>query len=253
MFNYNGPIGYVMKIITGMHRSGTSLVARLFFEAGADMGDPDSFYRPDKWNPDGYFEQPDIHSINMPLVNGPFWKFSYFWLPSEESIMKRAARKSKLIHETALLYNDKIIKETRFCLTLPAWQKYGEKIDKIIVCLRDPEQVAQSLKRRNKITLSRAYSLWIEHNQRLLENTENMPLWFLYYGDLVHQNRFKKEMIPAFQFFEIEVQEEKLGKLASLIVTPKPISGKIEPDYPEPVRRLWDTLLALHTKQFKSL
>ena len=29
-----------MKIISGMHRSGTSLVARLFYESGADMGNP---------------------------------------------------------------------------------------------------------------------------------------------------------------------------------------------------------------------
>ncbi len=60
-----------MKIISGMHRSGTSLVARLFFEGGANMGNPLEFYRSDKWNTDGYFEQPDIHSINMPLINGP--------------------------------------------------------------------------------------------------------------------------------------------------------------------------------------
>ena len=67
-----------MKLIAGMHRSGTSLVARLAFELGADFGDPETFYRPDRWNPDGYFEQIDIHAINMPLINGPLWKFSLF-------------------------------------------------------------------------------------------------------------------------------------------------------------------------------
>ena len=66
-----------MHIITGMHRSGTSLVARIFHLMGANLGDEDTFYQPDMWNPEGYFEQPDIHSINMPLVNGIFWKFSY--------------------------------------------------------------------------------------------------------------------------------------------------------------------------------
>ena len=42
-----------MKIITGMHRSGTSLVAQIAHRAGAEMGDPETFYRPDRWNPDG--------------------------------------------------------------------------------------------------------------------------------------------------------------------------------------------------------
>jgi len=67
-----------MKIITGMHRSGTSLVARLFFEAGADLGDPTTFYRPDRWNPDGYYEQPEIHGLNMKLTEGWLWKFVFF-------------------------------------------------------------------------------------------------------------------------------------------------------------------------------
>ena len=44
-----------MYLITGMHRSGTSLVAQIFFEVGMDFGDPENFYPADRWNPDGYF------------------------------------------------------------------------------------------------------------------------------------------------------------------------------------------------------
>ena len=88
-----------MRIITGMHRSGTSLVARLFYEFGADMGTPEYFYRPDKWNPEGYFEQPDIHAINMPLINGPWWKLAYFWLPSTKRKKPSLSRnRSSLFH-----------------------------------------------------------------------------------------------------------------------------------------------------------
>ena len=102
-----------MRIISGMHRSGTSLVARLFFEAGADLGDPATFYPPDRWNPGGYFEQPAIHAINMPLINGPFWKFAYFRLPSTRTILRRARRKSDAIAAAALAYRGRVVKETR--------------------------------------------------------------------------------------------------------------------------------------------
>ena len=47
-----------------MHRSGTSLVAQMFAEAGADLGNVDSFYRADKWNQDGYFEIHNDHYKN---------------------------------------------------------------------------------------------------------------------------------------------------------------------------------------------
>lgn len=241
-----------MKIITGMHRSGTSLVARLFFEAGADMGDPSTFYRSDKWNPGGYFEQPDIHSINMPLINGLIWKFSYFWLPSTETIMRRAARKSELIHDIANKYNDKVLKETRFCLTIPAWQKYGAKIGKILICIRDPIQVARSIQRRNKISLNMAYSLWLVHNQRLLENSKGIPIWFIYYGNLIDRDRFEEEVIPALQFFNIDISKENLAQIASIIDPKVGCSAESRPDYPEPVKILWQKLLDCHANQFKT-
>ena len=83
-----------MQIITGMHRSGTSLVAKIFYEVGADLGPKETLYPGDRWNPDGYYEQPAIHSINMALIHGPFWKFSYFFLaePSRHSASRRKAR-----------------------------------------------------------------------------------------------------------------------------------------------------------------
>ena len=111
-----------MRIITGMHRSGTSLVARLFHESGADLGDVRTFYPPDKWNPDGYYEQLDVHDINIPLINGALGKLSYFCLPSSKTILRRA-RPSAMdckIRNAIAQYQNRFVKETRFCLTLPA-------------------------------------------------------------------------------------------------------------------------------------
>lgn len=236
-----------------MHRSGTSLVARLFYEAGANMGDSSTFYRPDKWNPDGYFEQPDIHSINMPLINGLLWKFSYFWLPSTETIIKRAAKKSESIQNIASRYNDKTIKETRFCLTLPAWQKYGANIEKVIVCLRDPQQVANSIKRRNKISLNLAYSLWRQHYQRLLDNVKGIPVWYVYYGNIVDQDSFEPEMTDAFSFFNIDISKEDLLRMSSTIIFKEGSHIQKQPDYPDPIKKLWEELLSRHSEQFKTL
>jgi len=122
-----------MKIITGMHRSGTSLVAKILFEAGADFGSPESFYPKDKWNTEGYFEQPDIHRINMPLIHGRLGKYAYFKLPSTATILRRAERLSTKIAEAIRTYRKKTVKETRFCLTLPAWIKYDAPVSHVII------------------------------------------------------------------------------------------------------------------------
>lgn len=243
-----------MRLITGMHRSGTSLVARLFYEVGADMGNPEQFYRPDKWNPDGYFEQPDIHAINMPLINGPWWKFAYFWLPSAKTILKRADKRAMQIQQTALRYQNSVVKETRFCLTLPAWLKYGASIDKIVVCLRDPIQVVQSLQKRNHVTSGHALHLWYIHNSRLIEQADDIPLWFIYYENLLDPRVFHDEIHYAFRFFGYAASSEKIAALREKCVKAQMNhhSRKLM-SYPSHIDRLWKELRKRHAEQFENL
>lgn len=240
-----------MKIISGMHRSGTSLIARLFHEAGADMGDPDTFYRPDKWNPDGYFEQPAIHEVNMPLIRGRWWKFSYFMLPSEKTILKRARKLAGRIRETAACFEGKVVKEARFCLTLPAWLAYGAHIDRILVCLRDPIHVAGSLQKRNRISVRRALGLWSLHNSRLLESAKGIDLWFVYYRNVLSQELYFHEMGSAFRFFGYNFSDDELGALRTKCVKPQMNHHQQQSfSYPPDVQKLWDELLNRHESQF---
>lgn len=55
-------------VVTGMHRSGTSLVANYLHRAGIDMGD--ELLPPDVGNPLGYYEDVVIHDLHRELL----WK-----------------------------------------------------------------------------------------------------------------------------------------------------------------------------------
>jgi hypothetical protein len=237
-----------------MHRSGTSLIARLFYEAGANMGDPNTFYRPDIWNPDGYFEQPDIHAINMPLINGPFWKLSYFWLPSTRTIMKRARRRADQIRETTAQYEGAVIKETRFCLTLPAWLEYGANVERILVCLREPNQVARSIQKRNHTLIRHGYYLWHEHNKRLLENVGDIPIWYVNYHHTLDPDKQIPELTRAFQFMGYNLPQDKIRDLASAYVKPSMNhNNDTAYKYPSKIQALWDDLLERHAVQVNSM
>ena len=240
-----------MDIITGMHRSGTSLVARLFFDAGCDMGDAASFYPGDKWNPDGYYEQPDIHAVNMPLINGPWGRLAYFWLPSSRTIKRRAANRAEQIGHASDKYRDKLVKENRFCLTLPAWRAHGAEVGRILVCLRDPVAVARSLRKRNRIPLRLGYRLWLEHNRRLLESAGDIPVWFLYYGNLMAQDRFEDEIVSAFRFMNVGVSARDIRVIAeNAIKTHWNHTPGVEATYPSNVEALWQLLRQRHADQF---
>ncbi len=232
-----------MLLITGMHRSGTSITARLFFEAGADMGDPDCFYPGDRWNPDGYFEQPEFHSVNMPLINGPWGKFSYFCLPSEKTILNRAIKYSDRIPLIAEKYRDKIVKETRFCLTYPAWKQYGTEFQKVLINIREPIQVAYSLKKRNHIPIRTGLKLWFEHNNRILKYTENTPRKILNYNKLLSSDLSFSEFKQALIFLEVNIPDGDIANILRTFVKPSmnhnPVSNY---NYNKQTGNLWEKI-----------
>lgn len=228
-------------------------MARLFFEAGADMGNPDTFYRPDRWNPEGYYEQPDIHAINMPLIYGALWKFAYFHLPSTETIIRRAEKRRDQIQNTAKAYHGKVIKETRFCLTLPAWLECGAKVDRILICLRDPIQVARSIQKRNHTTLSHGYYMWRLHNDRILRhaNTGNIPVWIVDYNRALDENTYLQEVGAAFRFFGFNLTNSDLTDLRNKAVRTQMNHNPEQVEaYPPKVRALWNKLRERHADQF---
>lgn len=240
-----------MKIITGMHRSGTSIVARLMFEAGGDFGDPETFYRPDKWNPDGYYEQPEFHAINMPIINGPFWKFSYFRLASTQTLARRAARFSDQIQAASEKYRGKIVKEVRFCLTLPGWQEQGAHFDRALVCLREPFEVAQSVDKRFRVGYNRSLELWRQHNERLLENLGDLPRWFIAYHNILDPDTRRREISGALAFFDLDHSDATLDRISALIRSPRHTAASRESiQYPQRVQEMWDRLLEMHRVQF---
>jgi len=240
-----------MVIITGMHRSGTSLVAKLFFEAGADMGSEETFFQPDRWNPHGYFEQIDIIRVNEALIHGALWKFIYFRLPSAKVIMRKASKLADRIQQTALKYRGCVVKEPHFCLTLHAWLKYGIGIEKVIICLRDPICVAKSIQRRNKITLRHAYRLWVTHNRRLLEYIKDVPARFVYYNNLLNEGTFFDEIIPVFRFAGLNVSKKKVSLLRKFIVQPATDENYRQAEYTNDVKFLWNNLMGRHADQFR--
>jgi hypothetical protein len=240
-----------MKIITGMHRSGTSLVARLFHQAGADMGSPETFYQADRWNPGGYYEQKDIHAVNIPLINGIWWKFAYFLLPSTATILRRAERYEELIRRTDAAYRGKVVKENRFCLTLPAWQRYDTAVEKVLICIRSPGQVIGSIMKRNHTTKKHAYYLWRVHNQRIMRHTGKIPTWFIDYNNLLVPELFESEMTAALGFFGIDFSGDNIVDMQRRTVRHdmNHHAGR-EYSYPEDIQDLWSSLKQLHKDQF---
>ncbi len=150
-------------LILGTGRSGTSMVAALFRNSGAYLGD--NLLPARIGNPFGYYEDPEINRLNSCLIAqiiGRLWTTRLFpgwvhpihrrsaaaWLaapwylpPVTPEPEVRAAMLAKLARQPFCL------KDPRFCVTLPTWRPLLPADTRYLVVFRDPQRTADSILR----------------------------------------------------------------------------------------------------------
>lgn len=160
--------------IAGMHRSGTSMVAKLLSQCGIYLGGEEDLMPRDNYNVDGYWENLGFVEINDSLLS----YFSGTWsLPPTSDITfdisqipEALTRKAQSLIQR---FEGKSFwgwKDPRNSITLPFWQQLIPNL-KFIVCLRNPLEVAQSLFSRDNFPMLVSFDLWYTYNVRLLYNT----------------------------------------------------------------------------------
>lgn len=238
-----------MILIAGMHRSGTSMLAGLLYKSGADFGRPEDFYPADIWNPDGYFEQQDIQKLNMKLIHGPWGKLSYLNLPTPQTVLSRGRRLDEALTEVSKRIENQVVKENRFCITLPAWQQAGLKVDKVIICLRNPWDVVRSLKKRNRLPFVIGFRLWHEHLIRILVASEGIDRRLFLYENVIAEATNTKEFTDILNFMDIRLDEQKADLLLKDYLRKPERTTVQDEQLPGYVEKLWNQLLEEYKKQ----
>lgn len=156
-------------VIAGMHRSGTSFITELIRAMGAAVGS--DLLEPAPDNPHGFFEHRNIKQLNDVVLSrlGGTWDrppvgLSERWTSSAGlDRLRRSAENAinELLDEVAGSPAC-AIKDPRFSLTFPFWNSVVS-INTSIVPLRNPHEVAQSLRHRNGFAPSRSAALWLRY------------------------------------------------------------------------------------------
>lgn len=152
--------------ITGMHRSGTSLVARIANLLGADIGPEDELMPPKADNPSGFWEHMPIAQLDDDLLGALGGRWSDPPVPADgwhttrrfEQFRRRAAE----ILEQGFRGELCMFKDPRASVLLPFWRAVAP-IRRTVVCVRDPQAVAASLRRRDRMKPSRAAGLYVRY------------------------------------------------------------------------------------------
>jgi hypothetical protein len=162
-------------MVLGMHRSGTSVVARSLECLGAELGARASWSGHD--NPD-FAEDMDVLATNEMTLHlaGYDWRSRSIDIPRYNMALE---------HEALLLLRYRLsrypvwaLKEPRLCRLLPFWTPLFREAKcavSVVEVVRHPLAVAHSLKARNDIPIADGLALWLDHVHCYLRDRN--PAW----------------------------------------------------------------------------
>lgn len=182
--------------VLGMHRSGTSLVARLLDELGIDFGGADELMAPNFANPGGYWEFEAIVRVHDSI----FEELSRRWdtafpLPRgwhrDSKVAPHRERLREIVQER---FREREIfgwKDPRTSLLLPLWKDVLSELGipvHFVLTFRHPLDVANSLARRDGFRARDALGLWFHYNLQILTETRGQERTLVRYEDLVDRD-----------------------------------------------------------------
>jgi len=181
----------VALLVLGMHRSGTSSVAGTLVHLGAQ--EPRTLLPPNPDNERGFFESIEFMQLNDRILwsAGTTWDdwravtSDWFNSPAALEFERQAREVIAAEFGTAPLA---MIKDPRFCRIMPFWSRVFDSTGhdlRIIMPVRSPLEVAQSLAHRNGVPLSKGVMMWLRHVLDAEAASRHLPHAFLDWSEFL--------------------------------------------------------------------
>jgi glycosyltransferase involved in cell wall biosynthesis len=245
--------------ILGMHRSGTSAIARAVNLLGAYLGEEKDLMPPSPDNPEGYWERADIFSLQERILK----KMKRTWdmtipLPDEwhtdTTIGPLKDEIETLIRSHFSAHPLWAWKDPRTSLLLPLWR---ERLDSLginlsaIFVLRNPLDVARSLKKRDGIPYDKGFGIWFTYSLAALEAISEIPTVFVLYDRFLAN--WETELRYCAEVLKIDWPDNdiELRKKMNLFIRPdlrhsaSTVEDLKKTGAPRPVVELYELFLSL--------
>lgn len=151
--------------VMGMHRSGTSMVARMLATCGMQVGPAHELLGPSSENPTGYWERRPMVLLadvvldrlglawdHVPALPVSGWEHD----PALDDVLAEAQRIVASFPTDAPWG----WKDPRTSILLPFWERALDARTAVVACVRNPLDVAASLATRGGMSPRHAFSLW---------------------------------------------------------------------------------------------
>ncbi|MBM1002200.1 MAG: glycoside hydrolase family 99-like domain-containing protein [Desulfofustis sp. PB-SRB1] len=179
-------------LVLGMHRSGTSAVTRVASLLGADL--PQKLMPSSKNENDlGFWESTELYMLHEELLasGGSYWddwrRFNPDWYdsPAAENFTKRCIDYLQKDFGSSYFF---VLKDPRMCRLVPFWintlQLFSADV-RVLLPIRNPREVAASLKKRNDFNPVKSYMLWLRHVIEAEYYTREVPRFIFQFDELL--------------------------------------------------------------------
>lgn len=165
-------------IVLGMHRSGTSVLARILNLMGLYLGPEGISTGANSENPKGFWERRDVRLLNDAILHSVGCDWDRVAGLDLDKVPKDIQQAFDKVAGRLLLEMDAhrpwFIKEPRLCMLLPLWLRHMEA-PVIVNVYRDPVEVAASLHRRNGMPMEAGLELWEYYVRSAAAASESLP------------------------------------------------------------------------------
>ncbi len=183
--------GKKLVVVLGMHRSGTSTIARALKVLGISLGE--NLMAAKDENPKGFWEDLDVVALNNTILAALDQKYDTVApiYPDTLNISALDAFKTEaiaLLSEKMKDIDNFGLKDPRMAKLLPFWQSVFNSLKlnvHYVIATRHPKSIAQSLEKRDQFSHEKSYLLWFEHLLWSLTETQGTPRVVIDYDALI--------------------------------------------------------------------
>jgi hypothetical protein len=176
-------------LVVGMHRSGTSAVARILNLLGLPLCATSDLMPQLGGNPTGHWESQTLMWFNEQLLSeiGAYWNF----VPDTDGPVApwhALARHAAEARSTFLRLHPTptwVWKDPRLCVLLPFWRTVLACDPPIVLVLRHPMEISRSLAKRDGVQQWQALLLWERSLRHALLGCAGAPLYVIHYTQLL--------------------------------------------------------------------
>ena len=205
-------------LVLGMHRSGTSVAARLVHVLGLSVSTDQ--IGPTSWNPRGLWESRSLIRVNDRLLaeSGHTWWYPPPDEPRYFQVMRGLNRfdvSARDAFDTVHPKSPWTWKDPRASLLIPFWRRVLGEVAGVLV-LRHPLDVSRSLERRNAMPMPLALALWERYNRLILRHSRDMPVLVLRYDDILDDGEHSVFRMHAFlREHELSAERDPQGQVVA--------------------------------------